>query len=44
MIFAAAVLDAYGWPHDASDEELLERLLALNRARAEIVADESPAR
>jgi hypothetical protein len=30
----AAVLDAYGWPHDISDEEILERLLALNLARA----------
>ena len=29
-----AVLDAYGWPHDLSDEELLERLLALNLERA----------
>ncbi len=25
-----ANLDAYGWPHDLSDEELLARLLALN--------------
>lgn len=33
----AAVLEAYGWPHDLSDEEILEQLLALNlkRARAE---------
>lgn len=31
----AAVLDAYGWPHDISDEELLERLLALNMERSE---------
>ena len=31
-----AVLDAYGWPHDLSDEELLERLLALNLKRASI--------
>jgi len=38
----AAVLDAYGWPHDPStgsgqvlsDEEILERLLALNLERA----------
>ncbi|HSN77413.1 MAG TPA: DNA methyltransferase [Anaerolineae bacterium] len=30
----AAVLDAYGWPHDLTDEEILERLLALNLARA----------
>ena len=31
---ARAVLDAYGWPHDLSDEAILERLLTLNRARA----------
>jgi hypothetical protein len=29
-----AVLDAYGWPHNISDEEILERLLALNLERA----------
>ncbi len=29
-----AVLDAYGWPHDLGDEEILERLLALNLERA----------
>jgi type II restriction/modification system DNA methylase subunit YeeA len=29
-----AVLDAYGWPRDVSDEEVLGRLLALNLARA----------
>lgn len=29
-----AVLDAYGWPHNLSDEEILERLLALNLERA----------
>jgi len=29
-----AVFDAYGWPHDLSDEEILERLLALNLERA----------
>jgi hypothetical protein len=29
-----AVLDAYGWPHNLSDEGILERLLALNLARA----------
>lgn len=28
-----AVLDAYGWPYDLSDEEILERLLALNLER-----------
>lgn len=31
----AAVFDAYGWPHDLADEEILERLVALNRERAE---------
>jgi type II restriction/modification system DNA methylase subunit YeeA len=25
-----AVLDAYGWPHDLTDEQILERLLVLN--------------
>jgi type II restriction/modification system DNA methylase subunit YeeA len=29
-----AVLDAYGWPHDLSDEEILARLLMLNLERA----------
>jgi len=29
-----AVLDACGWPHDLSDEEILARLLALNLERA----------
>jgi type II restriction/modification system DNA methylase subunit YeeA len=29
-----AVLDAYGWPHTLSDEEILARLLALNLERA----------
>jgi hypothetical protein len=28
------VLDAYGWLHDLSDEEILERLLVLNAERA----------
>lgn len=30
-----AVFDAYGWPHDLSDEEILERLVELNHERAE---------
>ncbi len=30
----AAVADAYGWPHDLSDEQILERLVALNKERA----------
>jgi hypothetical protein len=29
-----AVLDACGWPHDLTDEQILERLLALNLERA----------
>jgi hypothetical protein len=29
-----AVFAAYGWPDDLSDEEILERLLALNLERA----------
>jgi len=29
-----AVLDAYGWPHDLGDEDILRRLLALNAERA----------
>ena len=29
-----AVLDAYSWPHDIPDDEILERLLALNLERA----------
>jgi type II restriction/modification system DNA methylase subunit YeeA len=28
-----AVLDAYGWPHDLEDEEILERLLKMNLER-----------
>jgi hypothetical protein len=28
------VADAYGWPRDLSDEEILARLLALNLERA----------
>ena len=31
----AAVFDVYGWPHDLTDEEILERLVALNHERAE---------
>jgi hypothetical protein len=30
----AAILDAYGWPNDLPDEQILERLLALNLERA----------
>ena len=35
MRLDAAVFDAYGWPHDLSDEEILARLLALNLERAQ---------
>ncbi len=31
----AAVADAYGWPVDLPEEEILNRLVALNRERAE---------
>jgi len=31
----AAVFDAYGWPATLTDEEILERLVALNAERAE---------
>ena len=37
----AAVLAAYGWPRDLSDDELLARLLALNLERAGKTADAS---
>jgi hypothetical protein len=30
----AAVFDTYGWPHDLTDEQILERLVALNAERA----------
>ena len=30
-----AVLDAYGWPHDITDEQILERLLTLNLERSD---------
>jgi hypothetical protein len=30
----AAVADAYGWPADLPDQQILERLLALNLERA----------
>jgi len=34
-----AVLDAYAWPHDLTDEAVLERLLALNLERAATEGD-----
>jgi hypothetical protein len=36
----AAVLNAYAWPHDLTDDQILERLLTLNLERA---AEEDPA-
>ena len=30
-----AVLDAYAWPHDLTDDQILERLLTLNLERAQ---------
>ena len=33
-----AVLDAYGWPHDLPDDEILSRLLALNLERAPVAS------
>jgi len=30
-----AVLDAYAWPHDITDDQILEHLLALNLERAQ---------
>lgn len=32
------VCDAYGWPHDLSDEEVVARLVALNKERAKAEA------
>ena len=36
----AAVADAYGWPADPTDTEILERLLALNLERAGASAEQ----
>jgi hypothetical protein len=36
-----AVLDAYAWPHDLTDDRILERLLALNLERAGASAKEA---
>jgi hypothetical protein len=36
----AAVFDAYGWPASLTDEEILERLVALNAERAAEEAEE----
>ena len=35
----AAVADAYGWPADLADGEILERLLALNLERAASISN-----
>ena len=35
----ALVFEAFGWPADLSDEQILERLVALNKERA---AEEKP--
>jgi hypothetical protein len=35
-ILDAAVADAYGWPADLSDEDILTRLLALNQEQAAV--------
>lgn len=43
----AAVAAAYGWPADLTDEQILERLLALNLERAaeeELAAQKAPAK
>jgi hypothetical protein len=37
-----AVLDAYAWPHDLTDDQVLERLLALNLQRAPSQSAGSP--
>ncbi len=37
----AAVADAYGWPADLADREVLERLLALNLERAASTANDT---
>ena len=37
-----AVLDAYGWPRDLTDEDLLSRLLAANLDRAGAKAAAEP--
>lgn len=31
----SAVFDAYGWPHDLTDEQILEKLVALNKERSD---------
>jgi hypothetical protein len=38
------VLDAYAWPHDLTDDQILERLLALNLERAGDEGGPSPAK
>ncbi len=36
-----AALDAYAWPHDLTDDQILERLLALNLERAGSMQEET---
>jgi hypothetical protein len=36
-----AVLDAYGWPHDISNDEILAKLLALNLQREPVSATDN---
>jgi type II restriction/modification system DNA methylase subunit YeeA len=36
-----AVMDAYGWPHDLSDDEILARLLTLNLQRAGVATEQT---
>lgn len=38
----AAVLDAYGWPHEISDDDLLARLLNLNLEREPVGGEPTP--
>ena len=40
----AAVAAAYGWPADLTDEQILERLFALNQARAGVSPANAPAK
>jgi hypothetical protein len=35
MTWTPAIFDAYGWPRDLTDEQILERFVALNRDRSE---------
>lgn len=39
-----AVADAYGWPRDLSDEDVLAKLFELNQSRAKAEAESAPAK